>query len=141
VVLSIQNEREWAAFCAVVLEQPGLATDARFATGAARLENRPAVHAEIDAVFSALTGEAVLDRLAAARIAHARRREVAEVLEHPQLLARHRWTEVGSPAGTQPALRPPLEFPGRPPRMDPIPDVGEHTESILAWLDEALPPS
>ena len=138
IVLSIQNEREWAAFCAVVLEQPGQATDPRLAPGTGRLEDRPALPGEIDAVFSMLTGEAVVERLSAARVAHARRREVAEVLEHPQLLARGRWTEVGSPAGAQPALRPPLEFPGRPPRMDPIPDVGEHTESILAWLD--LPP-
>jgi len=136
VVLSIQNEREWAAFCGGVLRQPDLATDPRFASGAARLENRPALHAEIDAVFSALTCEALVERLSVARIAHARRREVAEVLEHPQLSARDRWTEVGSPVGPQPALLPPLGFPGRPPRMDPIPDVGEHTDAILAWLDE-----
>ncbi len=135
VVLGIQNEREWAAFCATVLERPELATDPRFATGAARLEHRPALHAEIDALLAGLTGDAVADRLAAARIAHARRREVTEVLTHPQLLARDRWTSVGSPVGPLPALLPPLAFPGRPPRMDPIPAVGEHTGAILAWLD------
>lgn len=136
VVVGIQNEREWAAFCAVVLRRPDLTTDPRFASGRLRVENRPALHAEIDAVFAACTGAELLDRLAAGRIAHARRREVAEVLEHPQLLARHRWTEVGSPAGPIPALLPPLALGGHAPRMDPIPDVGEHTAAILRWLDE-----
>lgn len=135
VVLGIQNEREWAAFCATVLLAPDLATDPRFVSGTARLEHRPALQAEIDAVFSALTGDEVLHRLASARIAHARQREVADVLTHPQLVARDRFTTVGSPVGPQPALLPPLAFPGRPPRMDPIPDVGEHTAAILAWLD------
>lgn len=135
VVLGIQNEREWAAFCTTVLLAPHLATDPRFDRGAARLEHRPALHAEIEAVFHALTGVEVLARLAAARIAHGRRREVADVLTHPQVVGRHRLTTVGSPVGPQPALLPPLTFPGRPPRMDPIPDLGEHTAAILAWLD------
>jgi itaconate CoA-transferase len=134
VVLGIQNEREWAAFCATVLERADVAVDPRFDTGARRVANRPALHAEIDAVFGALTGEQVTGRLAAARIAYARRREVAEVLEHPQLAARERWTEVGSPVGPLRALLPPITLPGRPPRMDPIPAVGEHTEAILSWL-------
>ncbi len=135
VVVGIQNEREWAAFCEVVLRRPDLAADPRFASGRLRLENRTALHAEIDAVFAACTGADVLERLAAGRIAHARRREVAEVLEHPQLLARDRWTQVGSPAGPVPALLPPLTLGGHTPRMDPIPALGEHTDAILRWLD------
>ncbi|MCY7341399.1 MAG: CoA transferase [Pseudonocardia sp.] len=139
VVLGIQNEREWVAFGVTVLGRPELATDPRFSTGARRVEHRAALHAEIDAVFSTLTGEQVGARLQEARIAHARRREVAEVLEHPQLGARGRWTTVGSPVGPVPALLPPITLPGRPPRMDPVPAVGEHTAQILHWLDEGRP--
>jgi itaconate CoA-transferase len=139
VVLGIQNEREWEAFCATVLCRPELATDERFCTGALRVTNRPALHAEIDGVFRRLTGAEVVTRLADARIAYGRRREVAEVLEHPQLAARERWTEVGSPAGPIRSLLPPITLPGRAPRLDPIPDVGEHTESILRWLEEHRP--
>jgi crotonobetainyl-CoA:carnitine CoA-transferase CaiB-like acyl-CoA transferase len=119
-----------------VLRRPELAGDERFRTGALRVQHRPALHAEIDDVFTRLTGAEVVARLAEARIAHARRREVAEVLEHPQLLARNRWTEVGSPAGPIRALLPPIMLPGRAPRMDPVPDVGEHTAEILRWLEE-----
>ncbi|MGI5129498.1 CaiB/BaiF CoA transferase family protein [Pseudonocardia sp. CA-107938] len=132
VVLGIQNEREWAAFCAQVLQRPELATDQRFATGAARLANRPALHAAIDAVFAQLTAAEVVARLDAARIANARRREVEDVLDHPQLVARERWTEVDSPAGPVRSLRPPLE----PAHLGPIPALGEHTNAVRAWLDE-----
>ena len=134
VVLAIQNEREWVQFCAVVLGQPDLATDPRFDSGSRRVANRPALHAAIEEVLAGLTGEEVTARLEQARIAHAYQRELADVLEHPQLDARQRWTKVDSPAGPLRALRPPIDLPGRDPRMDPIPAVGQHTEEILRWL-------
>ncbi len=136
VVIGIQNEREWVAFCAGVLGRPGLAVDPRFDAGARRVANRPALHAEIDAVLGGLTGQQLTARLADARIAYGRRREVAQVLEHPQLAARDRWIDVGSPVGPVRTLLPPITLPGRPPRLDPIPAVGEHTEQILAWLED-----
>ncbi|MCF7553519.1 CaiB/BaiF CoA-transferase family protein [Pseudonocardia sp. WMMC193] len=136
VVLSIQNEREWVAFCTDVLRTPELAVDPRFATGAGRVAEREALQAAIDAVLSTLKGEEFLDRLAGARIAHARQRELADVLTHPQLSARDRWTEVDSPVGPLRALRPPITLPGRPARMGAVPEVGEHTDAILAWLGD-----
>ena len=135
VVLSIQNEREWAAFCTTALGTPELATDVRFDNGAARVANREALQAEIDAIFGTLSGDELLARLAAARIAHARQRELADVLEHPQLSARERWSQVDSPVGPVRAILPPIILPGRTPRMDPIPSVGEHTQQILAWIE------
>ena len=136
IVLAVQNEREWVLFCERVLERGDLATDPRFESSSRRVANRPALQQEIDKVFHGLTGDEVIARLAAARIAYARRREVAEVLEHPQLAARDRWTEVGSPVGPLRALLPPIVLPGRTPRMAPIPAVGEHNEAILRWLDQ-----
>jgi itaconate CoA-transferase len=134
VVLAVQNEREWVLFCERVLHQAALATDARFATGSGRVANRRALHEEIDRVFGTLTHEQVTDRLAGAGIAHARRRELSEVLEHPQLTDRDRWCEIDSPAGALRALRPPIGLPGREARMDPIPGVGQDTAAILHWL-------
>lgn len=136
VVLSIQNEREWARFCEGVLRRPELAADPRFDTGSRRVAHREELHAEIDKVFLGLDGDALAARLAEARIAHARRRELAEVLEHPQLAARDRWRTVDSPAGPIRALVPPIGYDGREPRMGPIPDVGADTDRILEWLDE-----
>ena len=52
----------------------------------------------------------------------------------PQLAARGRWREIESPAGPLRAIVPPLDLEGMEPRMGAIPDVGQHTEEILAEL-------
>ena len=41
ILISIQSEREWKVFCAVVLEQPKLPEDPRFATMVARVTTAP----------------------------------------------------------------------------------------------------
>jgi itaconate CoA-transferase len=134
VNLGIQNEREWAAFCAVVLERPEVARDERFATNSRRVANREELQAIIEEAFGHLGVEQVTERLEAARIAYARMNSVQEFVDHPQLAARDRWREVGSPAGPIRALLPPVTVAGREPRMDPVPAVGEHTGAILRWL-------
>ena len=45
-----------------------------------------------------------------------------------------RWRDVGSPVGEIPALLPPATISGLEARMDPIPEIGEHTESILSEI-------
>ena len=57
--------------------------------------------------FAPLTAPQVVERLEAAQIANARVNTMHEVWAHPQLKARGRWREVGSPAGPVPALLPP----------------------------------
>ncbi len=137
VTLGVQNEREWARFCEVVLEQPSLAADARFDRNSKRVANRAALHALIDEVFSQLTVAEVIDRLERAQIANARINTMQEFWEHPQLAARGRWREVDSPAGPIKALLPPVTMQDVQPRMDPIPAVGQHTEAILRALGYA----
>jgi crotonobetainyl-CoA:carnitine CoA-transferase CaiB-like acyl-CoA transferase len=134
VFLGIQNEREWERFCEVVLEQPALAGDERFASNSERVENVDALNAEIEAILEGLTSEEALERLDGAKIANARMRSVQDFLEHPQLEARDRWREVGSPVGPLRALLPPATLDGAEPVMAPIPSVGEHTTQILAEL-------
>jgi crotonobetainyl-CoA:carnitine CoA-transferase CaiB-like acyl-CoA transferase len=135
VVLSIQNEREWKLFCATVLRRAGLADDPRFSTGSQRVRNRDDLDRCIGTALADVNGDELRRRLEEARIAHARLREVNEVLAHPQLAARDRWRAVDSPAGELRATLPPITFIGREPRMDPIPRVGEHTAAILAEID------
>jgi itaconate CoA-transferase len=62
VMLGLQNEREWAAFCRVVLEQPSLATDPRFASNAARTAARDDLRRTIVDVFAALSAAQVTAR-------------------------------------------------------------------------------
>lgn len=134
VFLSVQNEREFRAFCERVLGNAALAQDPRFANGPARQHNREAMHVEIERVFSALTAEQIVERLEAADIANARLNDMAEFWRHPQLKARARWAVVGSPAGEIEALRPPFNLDGMDPRMDPVPGVGQHSRAVLAEL-------
>ncbi|WP_103339302.1 CaiB/BaiF CoA transferase family protein [Amycolatopsis sp. CA-126428] len=131
LVLAVQNDREWAAFCEHAVARPDWITDARFATGSARVANRAALEAGIDAIFAELTGAELETRLRAGRIAHARRRDLPDVLAHPQLTARDRFAEVATPAGPIRATLPPITVPGRAPRMDPVPALGEHTNAVL----------
>ena len=137
VMLGLQNEREWAAFCITVLQQPELASDTRFQSNALRVANRPALQAIIGQVFQGLSAEQVLARLDEAQIANARVNQMHDVWAHPQLAARERWTTVDSSAGPLPALQPPGSHSNFEPRMDKIPALGEHSASILGALGYA----
>jgi len=134
VFLGIQNEREWATFCDVVLGTPELATDERFVNNSLRVAHRDALTSEIARAFSTVTAADAIDRLEAAGIANARLRDLAGFVEHEQLAARNRWREVDSPVGPIRALVPPATLDGDEPVMGPIPAPGQHTEQILAEL-------
>ena len=134
VMLGIQNEREWAAFCDKVLGQPDLARDPRYDSNTKRTTARMEVVSLIEKVFSEMSAAQVIRKLDAAGIANARMNTPEEVWNHPQLQARNRWREVGSPVGMIPAPLPPATFAGTDARMDPIPAVGEHTDRILTEM-------
>jgi itaconate CoA-transferase len=139
VFLSIQNEREFARFCDKVLGDAALAKDARFSTSPARMQHREAMHAQIEKVFGTLTAAQVVQRLESAEIANARLNTMQEFWEHPQLAARGRWTQVGSPAGDLQALKPPFNLSDFEPRMDAVPALGAHSRGILAELGYGAP--
>ncbi|MGH8639680.1 MAG: CaiB/BaiF CoA transferase family protein [Burkholderiales bacterium] len=134
VMMGIQNEREWAVFCDQVLGRPELARDPRFDSNTRRLHNRAALLAIVREVFGSLSAEGLVARLDAAGIANARMNEMAEVWDHPQLRARGRWTEMGSPVGAIPVLRPPATHSDFSPVLGAVPAVGSHTDAILAEL-------
>lgn len=134
VMLGLQNEREWVQFCQHVLQQPALATDARFDSNAQRNAHRQDLEKIILQTFASLTTAQVIDRLDIAQIANARMNTMADLWNHPQLQARERWTSVDSPAGDLPALLPPGKQSAFDYRMGAIPKVGEHTDAILKEL-------
>jgi crotonobetainyl-CoA:carnitine CoA-transferase CaiB-like acyl-CoA transferase len=131
VYLGLQNEREWARFCDDVLQQPAFSSDARFATNSARVAHKDALDAVITQAFATLSAADVVARLEAAGIASARMNTIAGFLQHPQLAARSRWRDVGSPVGPLRALVPPIDMNAAEPVMGPIPALGQHTDAIL----------
>jgi itaconate CoA-transferase len=134
VMLGLQNEREWAAFCDKVLLQPQLSTDERFSANFKRVANRDALRELIVDSFSALTSTQIVERLEAAQIANATMNEMKDVWQHPQLRARARWTDVDTPVGRIPALLPPGADGPDDAYMGSVPGLGQHTEQILAEL-------
>jgi len=121
-------------FCEKVLEKPEVTADPRFGGSSKRSDNREELKQIIEEVFSKFTSDEVVERLEAAGIANAKVNEMHEVWNHPQLKARGRWSQVDTPVGPIPTLIPPGMASNVPPRMDPIPKVGDHNAKILAEL-------
>jgi crotonobetainyl-CoA:carnitine CoA-transferase CaiB-like acyl-CoA transferase len=134
IMLGLQNEREWSTFCERVLMRPDLASDPRYASNSRRSAARDELRRIIVEVFSGLTATEVLRRLDDARIANAQVNDMHDVWRHPQLAARRRWRDVGSPSGPIPALLPPGTDDEADPQWSAVPALGAHTDSILTAL-------
>src|SRR5690606_27680941 len=85
VLFSIQNEREWVLLCERFLEQPELADDPRFATGAARVAHRDELDEIVAERFQRSGSEEIMQVLDEAGIANAGVNDVPEFLDHPVL--------------------------------------------------------
>ncbi len=128
VVISIQNEREWARFCAETLERPELASDARFRGNPARVANRPALDREIGAAFGQLTREKMIERLRRAEIAYGAVNSVADLATHPQL----RRIAVETPSGPAELIAPPARHRGEDRVYGPVPGLNQHGAALRA---------
>mgnify|MGYP001430183088 CR=1 FL=1 len=102
IVISIQNEREWADFCREVLREPDLPHDPRASSNAARVAHRAWLDGKVAQVFASLSSAAVIDRLTAAQTAYGSVNGVPDLIAHPQL--RTRRMPVGNKAVEVPAL-------------------------------------
>ena len=134
ILIAIQNEAEWARFCTGFLANPDVASDLRFATNTLRVANRAVLDKLIAERFGELDAASATALLDQAGIAHAEVNTVSEFLQHPVLRERRRWRPVQTPAGIVEALLPPIDLGRGAPRMDPVPDIGEHTVGVLAEL-------
>jgi itaconate CoA-transferase len=85
IVISIQNEREWAWLCRDILGRPELATDPRYCSVAQRVANRAAVDRLVQDEFARFDREALGARLKAAGIAFGNLNTVADFAAHPHL--------------------------------------------------------
>ena len=134
VMLGLQTDREWLAFCEKVLQNSSLANDARFKTNALRSTNRAELTGLIEQAFSGFSAAQVAAKLNEADIANANMNNMHDLWNHEQLRARNRWVPVDTPVGPVPALKPPGRSTAYEPRMDAIPAVGAQTDAILEEL-------
>ena len=104
VIVGVQNEREWGSFCSVVLGDPELAGDERFARNSWRVAHRAELDELIARRFAGLDAAAAVDLLERAGIAHARLNTIGEFLRHPVLSVDGRWRRIETPGGPVRAL-------------------------------------
>ena len=125
-VMSIQNEREWQAFCTDVLKQPSLATEPRFANNTQRTQNREEVERLIQSVTGTLGYAELVERLARAQTAYGAINSVADLIEHPQLRVRE--MPVNGRQAWVPA--PPFVTAWEESAYRAAPALGAHSESL-----------
>jgi crotonobetainyl-CoA:carnitine CoA-transferase CaiB-like acyl-CoA transferase len=130
VTLAVQTERTWSAFCELVLERSELAGDPRFATNELRHAHRAELEAIVEEIFSAQTRRGIEAKLEAADVPFGALNTVADLVAHPQLATRDRWTEVETPGGRVRALRPPFAIGGIEPRMAGVPALDADGDAI-----------
>ncbi|MDE2515330.1 MAG: CoA transferase [Rhodospirillales bacterium] len=128
VLISIQNEREWADFCARFLLQPDLPQREGFQTNVIRVANRAVVDAHVGAVFATLTRAEAAERLRAANTAYGFVNTVAEFAKHPAL----RRVNVQTEAGPVSLAAPPAITTDGPPTLGPVPAIGADSAAIRA---------
>jgi crotonobetainyl-CoA:carnitine CoA-transferase CaiB-like acyl-CoA transferase len=134
VSVAVASESDWQIFCREVIELPDLLEDSRFKGAEARRRERDELESLIEKVFLERPSTEWLQRLEKAQLPYGRVNGIAEVLAHPQLLARHVIQHVDSPVGPVPVLATPLRLSDSPGRLDRIPALGEDTDSILRDL-------
>jgi formyl-CoA transferase len=128
ILISIQNEREWQVFCAIVPGLAWMAGDPRFASNVQRVAHRAATDAAVAEAFAALRAPELLGLLARAEIAFAEVNDMAALSRHPHL---HRIT-VETAAGAVALPAPAAMTRGVRRHYGPVPALGEHTAAVLA---------
>jgi itaconate CoA-transferase len=128
VLIAIQNEREWAEFCARLMDEPDLPQRAGFETNVSRVANRSVVDGHIAAVFARLTRAEAATKLRAANTAYGFVNDVAALSHHPAL----RRATVQIPGGEVALAAPPVLFSDGVRALGPVPAIGEHSVAIRA---------
>jgi len=134
VNLAVATAQDWDIFCKEVIERPDLLEDARFRTTEARRKNRGVLEELIEQIFQTHSHDVWFDRLKKARLPNGLVRGMAEVLAHPQVIARKMIREMESPVGPVPVMGSPLRLSDSPVQFGPIPALGADTDPILREL-------
>jgi len=128
LLISIQNEREWQAFCAIVLGDAAIAGMAGFDSSAARVANRTNVDAKVASVFGSLKSDEVVRRLLEAGTAFGRVNDLDGLATHPAL----RRTSVKVPGGAVDLIAPASTFNGQSNALRSVPALGADTDHLHA---------
>jgi crotonobetainyl-CoA:carnitine CoA-transferase CaiB-like acyl-CoA transferase len=131
-IVAVGNETQYARLCEV-LGRPDLASDQRFATNAARVNNRDEIVAILQSVFETHTMREWLDALERVGVPCGPINTVADVFADPQVQARGLRLDLPHPTiGSVPSVANPIKYSATPLayRSAP-PTLGADTDEIL----------
>lgn len=131
ILIGVQNDLGWRTLVTEVLDVPGAADDPRFATNMQRVANRAVCDAFVAEQTIKWNTADLSARLNACGVAAAQVKEMADVVQHPQLSARDRWRTIRTEHAAVRALRPPATFDEFEMRMGDVPALGQHTRDLL----------
>ena len=128
VLISIQNEREFAAFCAGFLGEPDLPQCPGFESNVIRCANRADVDAHVAASFARMSVEEVIAKLRDAGTAYGLVNDLPGLANHPAL----RRVSLATEAGTASIVAPAVVRDGHRQQLGKVPSIGEHSTLIRA---------
>lgn len=134
VLIGVQNNRGWVKLVTEVFGRPEWAEHPDYATNIERCRHRDTVNELVSAATIAFTSRELLDALVEAGVPAAQLNRVRDMIDHPQLAERGRWSQVETEKGPIPALLPPVTFRDVAARMDPVPALGADTTPVLAGI-------
>lgn len=126
IVISIQNEREWARFADKIMGHPDWAKDGPYKDMVSRVANRPALEQAVSEVFAQHDREDMAALLRDAGIAYGFVNTVADLSRHPAL----RRITVTAPQGPVTVPAPPARMAGYTAAPDAVPACGQHSDAI-----------
>jgi len=125
-VLAVASEKLWAKAC-VALDRSDLADDPRYASNAARVENRLSLGEQLAALFATAPAAHWLALFAAAGVPAGPINSVTQALAHPVAQARGMCIEIDD----IPMIGSPLNLSASPRRLDRAPPtLGQHSDEI-----------
>jgi crotonobetainyl-CoA:carnitine CoA-transferase CaiB-like acyl-CoA transferase len=140
MLIACGNDGQFAKMMAL-LGDPGMASDARYTTNAARVVNRDTLIPRLFELTRRLTKAELAAKFEAAGVPAGPINNLAEVFADPQVIARGMRIDLPHPAakgGAIPGVRSPITINGRRAASDRAqPQVGEHTAEILHEIGEA----
>lgn len=136
IVIAVGNDHQFGILCRDLLGRSDLVSDPRFATNAARVENRELLIPLLKPLIAAHPSDWWLANLKQAKVPCGAVRPMTAALAAPETIARSMvQSVVHARAGTVPLIGSPLKLEGTPvvsPQAPPM--LGEHSREVLSEL-------